>query len=93
MRRGRAPLAPGHVRRLSPTVWVAEPFAGSTDDDIAQLQWLAKIYAKRAPYGCDWPLGRWAEDIGFLDGDHAAMLWIRVYERRAAKPDRAKTVH
>ena len=42
MKRGRAPLAPGHVRRLSPTVCVAEPFAGSTADDIVQLQWLVK---------------------------------------------------
>jgi hypothetical protein len=93
MKRGRAPLAAGHVRRLWPTACVAEPFSGSTADDIAQLQWLAKTYARCVPHGCDWPLERWAQDIGFLDGDHAAMLWIRAYERRTAKPDRAKTVH
>ena len=92
MRRGRAPLVPGYVRRLSPTVCTAEPFAGSTADDIAQLQWLTKTYGKSAPYGCDWPLERWAHDIGFIDGDHVAMLWIQVYKRRATKLDRAKTV-
>lgn len=93
MKRGRIPLAPGHVRRLSPTVCVAEPFADSAPDDIAQLQWLAKAYATRVPYGCDWPFERWAQDIGFLDGDLAALLWIRGYERKTARPDRAKAVH
>ena len=56
MTQARTPLAAGHVRRMSPTVCTVEPFPGSTDDDRAQLQWLARSYARRVPFGGDWPV-------------------------------------
>lgn len=88
----RAPLMPGHVRRLSPTVCLVEPLVGSTDDDIEQLRWLGKTYTARVPFATDWSLDRWAQAFGYLDGDVAAMVWVRAYERRLTQPDRAKTV-
>ena len=82
MTRARLPLAPGHVRRLSPTVCAVEPFPGSSDDDRTQLQWLARAYARRVPFGGDWPVQRWAQEIGFHDGDHAGRVWLLAYARR-----------
>ena len=88
--RVRLPLAPGHVRRLSPTVCVVEPFPGSSDDDRMQLQWLARAYARRVPFGGDWPVQRWAQEIGFHDGDHAGRVWLLAYARRFRAADSAK---
>ena len=88
--RARLPLAPGHVRRLSPTVCAVAPFPGSSDDDRTQLQWLAKAYARRVPFGGDWPMQRWAQEIGFHDGDHAGRVWLLAYARRFRAADSAK---
>lgn len=88
--RARLPLAPGHVRRLSPTVCAVAPFPGSSDDDRTQLQWLAKAYARRVPFGGDWPMQRWAQEIGFHDGDHAGRVWLLAYARRFGAADSAK---
>ena len=88
--RARLPLAPGHVRRLSPTVCAVAPFPGSSDDDRTQLQWLAKAYARRVPFGGDWPMQRWAQEIGFHDGDHAGRVWLLAYVRRFGAVDSAK---
>ena len=90
MTRARLPLAPGHVRRLSPTVCAVAPFPGSSDDDRTQLQWLAKAYARRVPFGGDWPMQRWAQEIGFHDGDHAGRVWLLAYARRFGAADSAK---
>lgn len=84
------PLAPGHVRRLSPTVCAVEPFPGSSDDDRTQLQWLARAYARRVPFGDDWPVQHWAQEIGFHDGDHASRVWLLAYARRFGAADSAK---
>ena len=88
--RARLPLAPGHVRRLSPTVCAVEPFPGSSDDDRTQLQWLARAYARRVPFGGDWPVQHWAQEIGFHDGDHAGRVWLLAYVRRFGAVDSAK---
>ena len=88
--RARLPLAPGHVRRLSPTVCAVAPFPGSSDDDRTQLQWLAEAYARRVPFGGDWPMQRWAQEIGFHDGDHAGRVWLLAYARRFGAADSAK---
>ena len=88
--RARLPLAPGHVRRLSPTVCAVAPFPGSSDDDRTQLQWLARAYARRVPFGGDWPVQRWAQEIGFHDGDHAGRVWLLAYARRFGAADSAK---
>ena len=90
MTRARLPLAPGHVRRLSPTVCAVEPFPGSSDDDRTQLQWLARAYARRVPFGDDWPVQHWAQEIGFHDGDHAGRVWLLAYARRFGAADSAK---
>ena len=88
--RARLPLAPGHVRRLSPTVCAVAPFPGSSDDDRTQLQWLARAYARRVPFGGDWPVQHWAQEIGFHDGDHAGRVWLLAYARRFRAADSAK---
>ena len=88
--RVRLPLAPGHVRRLSPTVCAVEPFPGSSDDDRTQLQGLARAYARRVPFGADWPVQRWAQEIAFHDGDHAGRVWLLAYARRFGAGDSAK---
>ena len=90
MTQARAPLAAGHVRRLSPTVCAVEPYPGSTDDDRVQLQWLARAYARRVPFGGDWPVQQWAQEIGFHDGDHVGRVWLLAYTRRFCEADRAK---
>ena len=82
MSRPRTVLAPGYVRRLSPTVCVVEQFAGSSDDDRAQLDWLARVYARRMPFGRDWSLERWSQEIAYVDGDHACRAWLLNYVRR-----------
>ena len=46
MRNRRGPIAPGYVRRISPTACSVMPFTGSTVDDMSQLRLLAKQYAR-----------------------------------------------
>lgn len=87
-----AALAPGQVRRVSPTVCRVEPFAGSSADDIEQLRWVARTYARRVPFGCDWSLDRWGQEILFVDGDVACQVWLLAYMRRFMATDRAKKV-
>jgi len=85
----RAALVPGQVRRVSPTVCRVEPFAGSSADDIEQLRWVARTYARRVPFGCDWSLDRWGQEILFADGDVACRVWLLAYVRRFTTTDRA----
>ena len=56
MRHRKGPIAPGYVRRISPTACSVMPFTGSTVDDMSQLRLLAQQYAKQVPFGLDWPV-------------------------------------
>lgn len=86
MRRRTGPITPGYVRRISPTAVSVMPFTGSSVDDMEQLRWLAKQYAKQVPFGLDWPMNFWADRIAFDAGDHAARCWLDGYFQRHTDP-------
>lgn len=82
MRRRTGPITPGHVRRTSPTACSVMPFPGSSVDELEQLRWLAQHYAAQVPYGTDWPLNFWSQQIAFEAADHAAHCWLTAYFNR-----------
>ena len=86
MRRRTGPIAPGYVRRTSPTACSVMPFSGSSVEEMEQLRYLAKTYARNVPYGLDWPFNFWSERIGFEAGDHAAHCWLTGYFNRNTDP-------
>lgn len=88
MRRPKGPIAPGYIRRTSPTACSVMPYTGTTPDDMAQLATLARAHARHVPYGIDWPLEFWAERIDYDGDDTAGRLWLDAYANRHTNPDR-----
>lgn len=88
-RRPQGPISPGYVRRTSPTACSVMPFSGSSTDDMEQLRWLARQYARNVPFGLDWPLNFWADRIGFDAEDHAARCWLAAYHNKHAQSAQA----
>lgn len=89
MRNRRGPIAPGYVRRISPTACRVMPFTGSTVDDMSQLRLLAQQYARQVPFGLDWPVNFWADKIGWETDDHAARTWLNHYFQSHSIPEGA----
>ena len=86
MRRRTGSITPGYVRRISPTAVSVMPFTGSSVEEMAQLRFLAKQYARTVPFGMDWPVNFWADRIGFETDDQAARCWLDSYFRRNTDP-------
>ena len=91
MKHRKGPIAPGYVRRISPTACSVMPFTGSTVDDMSQLRLLAQQYAKQVPFGLDWPVNFWADKIGWETEDQAARVWLNHYFQ--SHNPRSKTRH
>lgn len=89
MRNRRGPIAPGYVRRISPTACSVMPFTGSTVDDMSQLRLLAQQYARQVPFGLDWPVNFWADKIGWETDDHVARTWLNHYFQSHSIPEGA----
>lgn len=85
-RRPKGPISPGYVRRTSPTACSVMPFTGSSVEEMEQLRYLARTYARAVPYGLDWPLNFWADRIGFDEHDDTARLWLSAYHSRNTDP-------